>query len=196
MVKAVILDLDGVFFIETEYLSKRVEEKYGLAADDFYAVFKEVMKEARQPGVADTFVLLAPHFKRWGLVVSREEFFNLWFSGETYRSEVVDYVQELRQRGLKVFILSNNFRERTEYYRQHYPEVFSSVDKTYFSWETGFVKPDLQAFRNLLEEQSLTPEECVYLDDMQKNVESAQEVGIKAALYEDLAGAKEFIASS
>ena len=41
--------------------------------------------------------------------------------------------------------LSNNFKERALYY-SHYPWIHDVVDKTYFSWKTGFIKPDIRAW--------------------------------------------------
>ncbi len=182
MIKAIIFDLNGVF-LQAEYLTKRVEKKYGIPGEKLLPILKEVMAIARKPGIEDSFALWRPKLKKIGFNIDREEFFNFWFSGEKLVPKLIDYTKKLKERGLKVFILSNNFKERTKYYRKNFPEIFSSVDKVYFSWETGFVKPDPKAYLNILREQRLRPEECLYFDDSEENIKSAQKLGIRAIKY-------------
>jgi len=102
MIKAVILDLNGIL-LQSKYLSERMEEKFGVPSDDFYSVLKEVMEKARKPSVDDSFKLWQPHLLKFGLSLSKEEFFNFWFSGEELVSEVLEFVKELRRKGIKVF---------------------------------------------------------------------------------------------
>lgn len=192
--KAVILDLNGIF-LQSKYLSERMEEKYEVSKDKFYSVLQEVMEKARKPGVEDSFKLWQPHLQELGLSLPKEEFFNFWFSGEKIVPEVLKYTQELRKKGIKVFILSNNFKERTEFYRKNFPEIFENVDGAYFSWETGFVKPDPQAYLHLLRQNGLRPEECLYFDDSSKNIAVARGLGIDAQEYRGLEEAKRYVTS-
>src|SRR5581483_8648250 len=120
--------------------------------------------------------------KEWGVKLSEQEFWGYWFKAEKVSDRMVSFAKELRSKGIKVFILSNNFRERAEYYG-HYPWVHDAVDKIYFSWQTGFVKPDPKAWTSILLEHSLKPEECVYFDDQDKNLKAADGVGIKAFMF-------------
>lgn len=193
MIKAVIFDLNGVFIQAPSYFSTRAQETYGVSEQEFYAALKDVMATARQPDAPSFFELWKPHLKKMGIEVSEKEFFKLWVSPEGLVPEVLEYAKELRQRGIKVFILSNNVRERTVYYRQKLPQLFDSVDQAYFSWETGFVKPDPQAYTNILNEHRLKPEECVYFDDSKGNVEVAKSLGIHAQQYTNLPTARKFL---
>ena len=64
-------------------------------------------------------------------------------------------------------------------------------DKQYYSWKTGFIKPDPRAYQVMLEENNLKPEEVVYFDDSQKNVAAAEVLGIESYLFEGPGGVKE-----
>ena len=108
--KAIIFDLNGIFF-RSEYLSRRIEEKYGISDEDFYPALKKVMAAARKPGVKDSFQLWQPYFEKFDLSLSKKEFFDFWFSGEKLAPEVLNYARELKKKNVKVFILSNNFKE-------------------------------------------------------------------------------------
>lgn len=192
MIKAVIFDLNGVF-LQSEHLSDRMQERYGVSSEAFVTALKEVMKEARKPGVGDSFLLWKPHLEKLGLKLTKEEFFNFWFSGEKIVPELLEYARELRKSGVKVVILSNNFRERTNYYRQRFPELFSDLDGAYFSWETGYVKPDPEAYKHLMKEQDLMPGQCVYFDDSDENIAVTKELGIESFKYEGLNTTKEHL---
>jgi putative hydrolase of the HAD superfamily len=192
MLKAVILDFNGVF-IKSEYLADRIEKKYGIPGDKFYVALKKVLDMTRKPGAEDFFKLIKLYLEELNFSISRKEFYDFWFTGEKLVPEVLEYVKKLRVKGVKVFILSRNFRERTVYFRNNFPEVFNNIDKAYFSWETGFVKPDQRAYKQVLEENHLKPEECIYFDDSEENIEAAKKLGIKAYKFKGLDGAIKII---
>lgn len=192
MIKAIIFDLNGVF-LESPPLSERFQEKFGVPTDKFLPVLKDVMDKVRRPDAPPAFSLWKPHLDSWGLDLSEDEFFDFWFSGEHLVPALLDYAKRLRESGLRVFVLSNNFRERTSYYRQNLSEIFKDLDGEYFSWETGYVKPDLEAYKNILDKNSLKPEECIYFDDSDKNIEVARSLGIHAEKYEGLKATKRAI---
>ncbi|MBI2102745.1 HAD-IA family hydrolase [Candidatus Woesearchaeota archaeon] len=174
-------------------MNKRVEEKWNIPKEQFLLALTEIMDIVRKPGAPPSFSLWQPYFKQWKLNISEQEFFTFWFSGEKMNTEVIRLSRELHRKGIKVFILSNNFKERTQFYRENFPELFTSIDKAYFSWETGFVKPDERAWLNILEENRLTPKECFYVDDSHKNVLVAKGLGIDAYLFEGLNNLKKTI---
>ena len=106
MLKAVIFDLNGVF-VQGEYLSKRIEEKFGIPQEKFLPILKDVMNKIRKPGNLDSFESWKPRLQEIGLDIAKDEFFDFWFSGEHVAPELIEYSKELRQQGFKVFILSN-----------------------------------------------------------------------------------------
>ena len=189
MYKAVIFDLNGVF-LESQLLSQRFEDEFSIKNTDFLPVLKEVMSVVRQPNAPQAFSLWEPHLKKWGLNLSEEQFYHFWFSGEKVAPELIEYAKKLHESGIKVFLLSNNFRERTDYYRQNFPEIFQNVDKAYFSWETGYVKPSPEALKTLLVENHLSPQDCVYFDDSEANISISNKLGVRGEKWVNLEQAK------
>ncbi len=194
MITAVLFDLNGVL-ITSEHLSSRFEHVYGVSSISFVAALKTVMSVARKPDSPSVYSLFKPFFTEWGLTITESEFLHFWFSGESVNRAALQYVEELRKQGAAVFVLSNNFRERTTYYRQHFSEIFSQVTQAYFSWETGFVKPSEEALRNVLQEHQLLPSEVVYFDDSAENIEVAKRLGVDGQLWVDLETAKAYLAA-
>lgn len=70
------------------------------------------------------------------------------------------------------------------------------MDKVYFSWQTGFIKPDKKAWELVLEENKLKPEEVLFCDGQEKNIKTADGLGIKTHLYEGHEKLKKFLGNS
>ena len=192
MIKAVIFDLNGVF-IKSDLLSNRFQRDYGISSEEVIAALKDVMPKVRQPKAPPCYALWKPYLNKWNIKLDEKEFFQYWFSGEHLVPKMLEYAQELINQKIKVFLLSNNFKERTTYYREHFPELFRVVDKAYFSWETGFVKPDRKAYLSIGKENRLKLEECIYFDDSEQNATAARSSGMHAERWEGLARAKKTI---
>jgi HAD superfamily hydrolase (TIGR01509 family) len=193
MIKTVIFDLNGVFILSPK-LSDRFENDFNVPASEFLPKLAEIMDQVRRPYAGAAFSYWEPALKAWGVEMKEEQFWNYWFGAETPSSEMITLAKEFKVKGLKVIMLSNNFKERAEYY-EHYPWMHDVVDKAYFSWQTGFVKPDVKAWELVLKDFSLKPEEAVYFDDQEKNLKAAQSLGIHSFMFDSPAEVKSLIAS-
>jgi len=90
----------------------------------------------------------------------------------------VRLLPELKKRGFRLYFLSNFppdiFEEiKTGYY------FFKYFDGGIISGEVKFSKPDSRIYEILLEKYSLIPEECLFIDDLEVNVTSAEVIGMK-----------------
>lgn len=96
---------------------------------------------------------------------------------------------DLRQH-YKVFLLSNINELHAawidEYMVQrHGIEDFHSryFDGVYYSHLIRLRKPDREAFEYVLADADLIPEETIFFDDMETNIEAAKQLGIKGILH-------------
>ena len=90
----------------------------------------------------------------------------------------VRMLPELRKKGYRLYYLSNFpidiFEEvKTGYY------FFKYFDGGIISSEVKFSKPDPEIYKILVKKYSLTPEECLFIDDVEKNVMTAKTLGMK-----------------
>ncbi len=192
---AFIFDLNGIF-IQSPLLSERFAAEFNVPTSEFLPALKEVLYYSRRSKTGGSFKLWQPYLKKWGVDLNEKQFFDFWFKAETANQEMIDLAKELKTQGTKVFILSNNFFERAQYYRQTFPELEKIFDKIYYSWETGFVKPDKRAYKHLLTENNLSAQDCFYFDNSQENVDAAKELGMKAYLFESTQETKKIIESN
>ena len=181
MLKAVIFDLNGVFILSPK-LSDRFEKDFGIVSEIFLPRLNEIMEWVRKPQAGPAFDYWEPVLKEWGVDLSEKEFWKYWFEAETPSMEMISLAKELKGKGITVITLSNNFKERAEFYG-HYFWMSEVVDKAYFSWETGLVKPDTEAWRLVLGDFNLEPSECIYFDDQEKNLIAAQSIGIESFMF-------------
>jgi HAD superfamily hydrolase (TIGR01509 family) len=192
ILKAIIFDLNGVF-LESRYLTERLEEDFGIPKEESLEVLKESMSIVRLDPSVNVYSFWKPLLDKYNSGLDEEEFLEYWFSGESLVYELIDFCKELRRQSIKVYILSNNYRERTEYYRDNFSEIFENVDNSFFSWETGNVKSDLSTYEKVLTKIGLKGREVIYFDDSKENVNLAKKVGINAYIYDELDRTKEIV---
>jgi glucose-1-phosphatase len=86
----------------------------------------------------------------------------------------------------KTYILSNTNTIHIAYFTAYlerrfgYNPLSDMFDKVYFSHEIGERKPDRQAYEAVLNDAGLKPNETLFIDDLQMNIEGAKKVGLLA----------------
>jgi putative hydrolase of the HAD superfamily len=192
MISTIIFDLNGVF-IQSPKLSDRFAKDFNVPVENFLPVLKEIMNKVRQPNAGDSFLHWKPYLEKWGIEFDREKFFEYWFEAEKEVPEMIKIAKNLKNKNIKLLILSNNFEERANYYKTNFPFIKEIFDEVYYSWQTGFVKPSPMAYQNILTKQNLNPEDCLYFDDSEDNIEAARKMRIQAFKFNDAADIKNII---
>lgn len=90
---------------------------------------------------------------------------------------------ELKKKGLRLFYLSNfpldlwkDVRNGSKLYNY---DFFKHFDGGLISAEARCSKPNPRIYSMLLDHYSLNPSECLYIDDLEVNVEGAEAAGMK-----------------
>ena len=90
---------------------------------------------------------------------------------------MIELAHEIRDRGLRVAILTNNVREWRQW-RDRIP--IECFDPVIDSCEVGLRKPDHAIYSLICNRMGLAPNDCLFLDDHPGNVEGAIAVGLDA----------------
>ena len=93
-------------------------------------------------------------------------------------------VEELKARGLKVYILSNYPENLFTMHEEsgRFPYI-DKLDGRVVSAFVKLVKPDREIYEYLLDTYGLKAEECVFIDDRKENVEAAEALGFKGIWF-------------
>jgi len=94
------------------------------------------------------------------------------------------HLRALRDRGLRLALLTNNVREWEPHWRSLLPvdEIFEVVVDSGF---VGMRKPEPEIYELTLSRLGLPGEECAFLDDLEVNVQAAREQGMHGIVYRD-----------
>lgn len=95
------------------------------------------------------------------------------------------WIRSLKERGYKVYLLSNYGKTSFEAARDNHRLSFLPlVDGAVISYEVQIVKPEPRIYQALLEKYNLKAEECVFLDDKPENIEVAEALGFHGIVVE------------
>ncbi len=91
----------------------------------------------------------------------------------------LDYILSLRERGYQTHLLSNT---NDAHWKFIAAECFNGHPEAYFhrlflSQEMHQAKPNAEIFQSVLSQLDAAPEECLFLDDTQANVDAAAALG-------------------
>ncbi|MBR6309020.1 MAG: HAD family phosphatase [Lachnospiraceae bacterium] len=112
--------------------------------------------------------------------------------------KIFDYTRgwiiDLKRRGYKVYCLSNmSFKAVRECW-----DALSFIEETdgyILSCDVKLTKPEPEIYEALFKKYNLKPEECVFFDDVQKNIDGANKAGMHAFLFTSVKQAEEDLAS-
>jgi len=106
---------------------------------------------------------------------------------------MVDTVRQLRSAGYRTALLTNNAREWEPMWRNLIP-VDELFDVVVDSSVVGLRKPDPAIYELTCSRLGLRPEECIFVDDLQCNVDAAAALGMEVVHCTDPTEASEVVA--
>jgi HAD superfamily hydrolase (TIGR01549 family) len=150
--------------------------------DSFFETQKEQqLFEVGESSKASFLESLRPHFARTPFKPDLAKAWNAMIT-EAISEKTINFIKD-KTTEYSVFLLSNTNILHIERIRERsgpflYAQFIKCFDKVYYSHEIGLRKPDLAIFEHLLNEQGLSPESCLFIDDKIENIEGAKKAGM------------------
>lgn len=196
MIKAVTFDLDGVYFTPQSFknfkanLPKKVadEEKVN------WVLYKSPEMQNFKTGKMRENEYWDFVRKELGVELRNDGIFKLLRDSYEVNTEVKDFVSEVKSKGLKTCICSNNFVTRIREVDSKFG-FLKDFDIKVFSFEVGIMKPGKGIFEILIKQSGVYPKEILYADDDASKLTGAIELGINAFVYEGFEKFKEKVNS-
>lgn len=117
---------------------------------------------------------------------------DFWNSYNNYAfvdKNVLDLIKQLKKKDYKIYLLSN-INEYT-FNKVKDSNLFNIVDGYVLSYKVHQVKPYVSIYKTLINKYNLKVSECLFIDDNENNINTANMLGMSATLvkadnYEDI----------
>jgi HAD superfamily hydrolase (TIGR01509 family) len=189
MITTIIFDLSEVLISGLIGIEKELAPLVNLSEDKFLRglwtdSFKELLKgKISEDGYLNNI------FERNKWETNKELFKTI--IRKNFHNEVegmIGLITELNK-NFMLILLSDHAMEWIEYIDKIHP-FLNLFDKKYFSFQSGEIKREKRAFELLLNENNLSPAECVFIDDNPTNIMVAKEVGLIAIQFNGIVNLK------
>lgn len=92
------------------------------------------------------------------------------------------WIRDLKSKGYHVYVLSN-FSEKLHSECGNKVDFLKEIDGYILSYQEKLIKPDDSIYQRLIERYHLVPEESVFIDDKQVNIEAARRNGLHGIVF-------------
>ncbi|MBR2545843.1 MAG: HAD family phosphatase [Erysipelotrichaceae bacterium] len=93
-----------------------------------------------------------------------------------------DFVRECKEKGYGIYLLSNASVAQPVYWLRIPGHQY--FDGTVVSALEKIMKPDVRIYQILLDRYGLKAEECLFIDDVARNIKGAEKAGIRGYLFD------------
>lgn len=191
MTKAIIFDLWGTI-IETGVVpSPSRQVKYFLRVQqsfpDFIVAFEHSFMTKKFNSLQEAFENVVKDFNLKIPDFVYEKLVGTWNKNAILSKiypETLEVLQELKNRGYKLYLLSNTDQFSFEQINTKF-QLNELFDKVYPSFETGLLKANIEAYKQILKENDLNAEDVIMIgDSVDSDIKSAERAGIKGILVD------------
>lgn len=184
MIKAVLFDIGGVLFTDplrniVKYVSEQTGKNPAMVRNAMRAKWG-MYKEAR----IDAGGFWQAGLDKIGAKMDIEELNEKACNMIKEIDSMLLFAKKLKENRYKLGIISNNTKEWFEYEKSKFriDEIFDAI---VLSCDEQVSKPNERLYRICAEKLNLEPEECVYVDDKESNLEPAEKLGMKTIHFEN-----------
>ncbi len=181
-IRATFWDCGGVLLTNgwDEHARKRVVEHFGLNFDEFEQRHPKA-NDLWERGKIDIHEYLQETVFYVPRAFSEDEFFSKMRDvSQVLYPATIEFLRKLRAQGTQensTYMLSNESRELMEYRIPTFG-LEGLFDAYLVSAYIGLRKPEAAFFQCALDLSQRRPEECVFIDDREENLEDARKLGI------------------
>lgn len=180
--KLFVFDMGHVFVdFEWEDVCQGFCRASGCSRDRLREVFSHVAQLGYERGTVSTTDFLAEINRQLGSAITQEVFNELWTFGFRENEEMARLLQTLRsQRPL--YLLSNTNEVHYDFIQSRY-NVARHFDELILSYKVGYTKPQAEIYREVLRRSRIEPEDCLFIDDLECNVNAARKLGMNTIQF-------------
>ncbi len=115
--------------------------------------------------------------------IDAAEFNTLWNATFRENAQMAELLIKLKNK-YPLYLLSNTNESHYTFIQNQY-NVARHFDELILSYEVGSIKPDLKIYREVISRSGFEPANCVFIDDLEDNVEAARSIGMQGIVFTD-----------
>jgi putative hydrolase of the HAD superfamily len=190
--RAVICDFGGVLTTPLVDSFVAFQESSGVSLEDLGSAMARATEAAGglhplfelEKGRISEEEFLARLEAELGDGVTLGSFRETYFANLRPNRAMIDYLGGLRERGLRTALLTNNVREWEPHWRSKLPEIDRIFEVVVDSAFVGMRKPEPGIYRLTLDRLGgVGAADCVFVDDLEPNCDTARELGMHAVHF-------------
>lgn len=183
-IKAVCFDLDGVYFTPESFRKFKNTIGKGIDTEILGYVFHESpeMLNFKRGKISEN--------EYWNFVrkeldinLTNEQIFEILRNSYEVNQEIADIVKQVRAKGFKTCICSNNFETRIRELNNKF-DFLNDFDVHVFSYKVGTLKPNKEIFKALIKDSNVEANQIIYSDDSPNKLSGAIELGINTFVFD------------
>lgn len=186
MIKAIIFDLGRVCFeIDWLKINNEMVKKFNIntlvqsaGTEKAIAYYKDALEGKRH--LTDMFEELDKHNNNLEEVTKFYK--EVYKKYKKHNDKIYELIRKLKNKFIVVCLSDTN----VVHYEAHKEQnTVKDFHKVFTSFQIGSTKRETNTFKKVLNELSVKPEETIFIDDNDKNIEIAKSIGIRSIKYTD-----------
>jgi putative hydrolase of the HAD superfamily len=177
--KLLVFDMGHVFVdFEWDAVCQEFCRRAGCTIETLRPVFYELSQLGYESGRIGTDTFLTELNSRLKTDISREEFTELFTHTFRENEEMAQLLQALKPQ-MPLYLLSNTNEVHYDWLQANY-DVARHFQELILSYKVGCSKPDQAIYQHVLDRSRLSAGDCLFIDDLQPNIDAAVKAGMKA----------------
>lgn len=111
-----------------------------------------------------------------------EEIMSTWYKTMPINQEICNLIKKLKENNYKIYALSNTHVPVYEYVKNL--EIGKYFDGFLISAIEKMMKPNEEIYYRLFEKFELVPEECLFIDDSERNIATSRKCGMEGHIFD------------
>ncbi len=185
MIKIIVFDLGGVL-VELDYnqFLINISEEFNITIEEIVDNIDSETHKKYMKGILSTEEYVDITCKKYNHSISFDRFKELWTTILKGQNDPVAQIVTNLQQNYEMALLSNVDPWHFTYCKNNYP-IVSTFQKKFLSYEQQMLKPDPVFFQYVVNELNYSPEQCLFIDDLEENVQAAKEVGYQTIQFKN-----------
>lgn len=184
MISTIVFDYGGVIEIKDRDLIQDIAEYLNITKEKWNEVYYTLNHLCNTEEKSGNEVLCMTAEK---IGVSEEQLLNIKKmimeskNNRSINKELIEVIRKLREKNYKIGLLSNNsIKLKQKLIDQNIRDLF---DEVVISSEVGYQKPQPEMFKIICDKFGIRANELLFIDDTEKCLEGAEDIGYTPILY-------------